>query len=133
MKTLNLYRIWEILNLINEQEELINERDIYPCLLGNSSSYHKMIFESFLEIYSFKVEGDKICIFNDDPIPYEDYTNGDFSYIPTKFLELDDKRIKQWIDNEVKNYLKQETINKENEKKNLKQQIEMLTQRLERL
>lgn len=133
MKTLNLYKIWEVLNLIVNVEESLHEKGIYPCLLGNSSNYYKQEFKYFLEEYSFKVEDDKICIFNDDVIPYEDYTNGDFSFIPIKLLELDEEEIKQWVDKEVEEHLEQETVSKENEKQNLKQQIELLQNRLNKL
>jgi len=133
MKTLNLYRIWEILNFINEQEESINERDIYPILLGHNSSYYDEEFEYFLEYYSFRVDEDSICIFNDDRVPYEDFTNNDFSYIPKKLLEFDEDQIREWIDEEVKNHLKQETVNKIAEKENIKHQIELLRNRLNKL
>mgnify|MGYP007057107303 CR=1 FL=1 len=117
MKTLNLYRIWEILNFINEQEDNINERGIYPCLLGQSSSYCNLYsFHHLLQQYYFRVDEDSICIFNDDGVPYEDFTNNDFSYIPKKLLEFDEDQIREWIDEEVKNHLKQEAINNEDHK-----------------
>lgn len=133
MKTLDLYRIWEVLNFITEQEDRLNEKDIYPCFLGNMSRYYEQGFSYFLEHYSFRIDDDEICIFNDDQIPYEDYTNDDYSYISKELLTLDNKKLMSWIDKETEEYLINQEKSKNLEKENLKHQIKLLTQRLEKL
>jgi hypothetical protein len=134
MKTLDLYRIWEILNFISEQENLLNEKDIYPDLLGNMSCYYIQGFDYFIEHYSFRIDKDEICIFNDDQIPYEDYTTSDFSYIPKKLLSFNDYGyLTSWVREETEAHLKKEEENKNKEKKDLEDKIKLLTQRLEKL
>lgn len=130
---LDLQKIWNILNFITEQEYLINEKDIYPNLLGLNSSYYEQGFNHFLEHYSFSIRNNEICVFNDDQVPYEDFTNSDFSYIPVYLLDCNKDKIKEWIDNELKLHLINEEENKEKEKENLKNQIKTLTERLEKL
>lgn len=130
---LDLQKIWNILNFITEQEYLINKKDIYPNLLGLNSSYYKQDFNHFLEHYSFSICNNEICVFNDDQVPYEDFTNSDFSYFPKELLDYNDEQLKEWIDNELKSHLISEEENKEKEKENLKNQIKTLTERLEKL
>lgn len=133
MKTLDLYRIWEILNFISEQENILNEKDIYPSLLGNMSCYYIQGFDYFIEHYSFRIDKDEICIFNDDQIPYEDYTTNDFSYIPKQILSFNDKQLMNWVNDEVAKHLIKEEENKKKEKENIKNQIENLTKKLNQL
>jgi hypothetical protein len=133
MKTLDLHRIWEILNFISEQEHILNNKDIYPDLLGNMSCYYIQGFDYFIEHYSFRIDKDEICIFNDDQIPYEDYTTNDFSYIPKQILSFNDEQLMGWVNDEVAKHLIKEEENKEKEKENIKNQIENLTKRLSKL
>jgi len=101
MKTLDLYRIWQIMNIIDNQENILDEKEIYLNILGNDSKYYEMEFEEFLYEYAFRVDADQICIFNDDRIPYEDYTNNDFSFIPKKLLSFSDTELMAWIEKET--------------------------------
>jgi len=133
MKTLNLYKVWKVLNFLNEQEELYNNQDIYPCFLGRSSFYCIVDFENFLEYYSFKIDENDIVIFNDDGVPYEDFTNQDFSHISQELLDFSEKEIKDWCSKQVKVYLEEVQCMRQNEKENIKSQIEILTKRLEKL
>lgn len=55
MKTLNLYRVWEILNKIVTKQNLLEEEDIFVSLLGVNSNYYPSTFENFLDYYSFSV------------------------------------------------------------------------------
>lgn len=130
---LDLQKLWSVLNFITEQEYLIKEKDIYPNLLGLNSNYYKQDFNHFLEHYSFSIYDNEICIFNDDKVPYEDFTNSDFSYIPVYLLDYNKDKIKEWIDNELKLHLINEEENKEKEKQNIKQQIKNLQKRLKTL
>lgn len=134
MKTLDLYRVWEIMNFITEQENLLNEKSVYPYFLGNTSKYYDQSFSHFLEHYSFRIDEDEICIFNDDGVHYEDYTNEDFSYIPKKLLSFNDYGyLTSWVREETELHLRREEENKKKEKKDLEDKIKFLTQRLEKI
>ena len=133
MKTLNLYRIWQILNFITDEENLLNEKNIYPSLLGLNSSYYNQSFDFFLKEYSFRIDEDEICVFNNDPIPYEDYTNTDFSYIQKELLKYNNDELIKWIDEQVSIHLERVEQNNKEEKENLQHQIELLTKILEKL
>ncbi len=133
MKTLDLYRIWEILNIVHDQENILSEKGIYPDILGHNSIYIGIGFESFLANYSFRVDADQICIFNDDPIPYENYTNNDFSYIPEKLLYFNDKELMDWIEQETKIRIAELEEDNKNKRKQLEDKIQMLTNELNNL
>jgi len=131
MKNLNLEKLWEICNKISWKQEQLTEDNIYISLLGNSSSYYMSDFEHFLEYYSFKVGKEDIIVFNDDLIPWEDYSVGDFSYIPTELLDMSDEDLIVWIEAEVERQLEAQRVNKLAEKENIKLQIERLQKQLE--
>ena len=44
MKTLDLYRVWEILNFISDQENILIDKGIYPSLLGGMSNYYNQSY-----------------------------------------------------------------------------------------
>jgi hypothetical protein len=77
MKELNLYRLFEICTLLSDKERELSENNTFVSLLGNRSSFSAYSFEQFLEYYSFKIEEDNIVVYNDDPIPYEQWDNDD--------------------------------------------------------
>ena len=133
MKQLNLYRIWEVINFIARQEAILNDQGIYPCVLGNHSEYYVMDFNDFLSEYYFYVLKEKVRIFNNDPIPYEDYNNTDTSYLPIKILNYNDEQLLQWFNKQVEDY--KVSLEKENKRKkeSIKNQIEILTKQLENL
>lgn len=58
---LDLQKVWSVLNFITEQENVYNEKDIYPNLLGLNSNYYHQDFNYFLEHYSFRVDEDNKC------------------------------------------------------------------------
>jgi hypothetical protein len=130
---LDLQKIWNTMNFISEQEDVLNEKDIYPYFLGMRSNYYKQDFNSFLDHYSVKINTDYIIVFNDDGVPYEDYTNDDFSYLPKELLDFNEKQLKDWIDKEVDIHLKRVDKNKEEEREYIKSQINILTKKLEQL
>lgn len=130
---LDLQKVWSVLNFIKKQEDVYNEKDIYPNLLGLNSNYYHQEFNYFLEHYSFRVDEDEICIFNDDRVPYEDFTNSDFSYIPKELLDYNNKQLREWIEEQVDIHLKRVEKNKQEEKENIKNKIKILTERLEKL
>lgn len=133
MTTLNLQRLHEICNILSEKQDKLAEDDKYVHLLGNRSNYTNMSFEKFLNYHFFKLGDDNIVVFNDEMIPWEDYTNDDFSYIPTVLLSFDDEQLNEWAENKIKEELKQQEIDKAKEKKNLELQIERLQTQLRNL
>lgn len=133
MKTLDLYRLWQTINTISNKQSELCEQNIFVHLLGHRSNYGEMSFESFLEYYSFKIEDDVITVFNDDGIPYESYTNSDFSYVQTSLLYFSPSQLEKWIDDEIEKQLGQQKLNKLAEKENLKSQIKRLETQLNNL
>jgi len=133
MKTLDLYRIWEVLNIVKNQENILYEKDIYLNILGHNSKYYEMEFEYFLDEYAFRVDADQICIFNDDQIPFEDYTNNDFSFIPKKLLSFSDTELMAWIEEETKIFIAELEKDNKNKRKRLEYKIQMLTNELNKL
>ena len=128
---LDLKKIWEVMNKLSyEETKLSEEDDKYVQLLGHSSNYCQQEFESFLEYYSFKFEGDNIVVFNDDFVPYEDYTVGDFSSFPLSLLSFGEKELNIWIENEIEMQLKEQEKARIQEKEDIKRQIELLTKKL---
>jgi hypothetical protein len=92
-----------------------------------------MEFDSFLSHYSFKVEKDRIIVFNDDGIPYEDFTRGDFSYVPIPVLGFGEKEIENWMEEEIAKQLEQQENDRIAQKEDIKRQIELLNKRLNTL
>lgn len=131
MRELNLYRVWEILNKIVTKQNLLEEEDIFVNLLGVNSNYYPTDFENFLNYYSFSVNEWYLVVFNDDGVPYEDYTNEDFNHIPRQILDMTDKELDIWMEEEVKRQLEEQRKDKEREKENIKKQIERLQKQLE--
>ena len=133
MKTLDLEKLWEVCNTLSLKESELQEQSIFISFLGNKSNFCAQTFESFLEYYSFSIEGETIIVFNDDGVPYEDYTNDDFSYISTILLSFGEKELEKWIDDEIEKQLTQQKREKEQQKENIKSQIERLKTQLNNL
>jgi len=134
MENLNLKKVWEVMNTLSYRQAILaEEEDKYVELLGHSSNYCSMSFKSFLEYYSFKFEGDNIVVYNDDGVPYEDYDNDDFSYIPSVLLSFSAEKLNKWVETEIELQLKKQQREKIAEKENIKQQIEKLQKRYENL
>ena len=131
MRNLDLEKLWSVCNKLSNKEQELSERDIYVSLMGHSSNYSEMEFESFMKYYNFGFEDDNIVVFNDDGIPYESYTNQDFSYIPIILLSFDETRLENWTETEIKLELERQEREKVQEKEDIKKQIELLTKKLE--
>ena len=130
MKNLNLEKIWQICNLLSGRELELSEQNCYVSLLGNSSGYCPQEFDSFLNHYSFKIDGDDIVVFNTDPIPYESWNNDDVSYFPSVLLSFSAEKLNKWIETEIELQLAKQEREKIAEKENLKLEIERLTKKL---
>jgi len=133
MKNLDLYRLWEVCNILSNRQDDFCEYDIYVSLLGNQSSYSYSNFEQFLSYYSFKIDGDLIIVFNEDLVPWEDYRVDDFSYIPSVLLSFGEKELNEWMEDEIKRQLEQQEFEKSAQKERIEQEIKQLTKRLNNL
>ena len=133
MTTLNLQRIHEICGILSQKQSELEEDDKYVYLLGIRSNYINTTFEGFLNYYSFKIDDGKIVVFNDDSVPYEEYTNNDFSSFPLFLISFCAKELDEWVDNKIKKELKQQEIEKAENKKSLELQIERLQTQLKSL
>ena len=133
MKTLDLEKLWEVCNTLSLKESELQEQSIFISFLGNRSNFCAQTFESFLEYYSFSIEGDDIIVFNDDGIPYESYNNDDFSYVPIRLLSFSAERLENWMKIEIDLQLAKQEREKEQQKENIKSQIERLKTQLNNL
>jgi hypothetical protein len=134
MDTLNLKRLWEVMNTISfAQGKLSDEQDKWVNLLGYNSEYCSSSFEQFLEYYSFRISKDSIVVYNNDPIPYEDFRTEDFSYVPICLLSFSAEKVQKWVEEEIEKQLKQQEDEKLEEKERLKREIERLQKQLEKL
>lgn len=133
MKELNLYKLWEVCNTLSLKESELQEQSIFISFLGNKSNFCAQTFESFLEYYSFSIEGETIIVFNDDGVPYEDFSTDDFSYVPAVLLSFGEKELEKWIDDEIEKQLAQHKLEKLQQKDYIKSQIERLKTQLNNL
>lgn len=133
MKTLDLYRLWEVMNKVIEIQHELYEEDIYVQFFGNLSKFYGDYFEDFLEKYSFRLEKDFILVFNNDKIPYEDFTFDDFNEVPFSLLSVSDEELDDWIKSEIDAYLLKVKSDKAREKEYLKTQIKLLNEKLKTL
>lgn len=133
MRELNLYKLWEVCNTLSSKESELQEQGIFISFMGNRSNYGEMNFEKFLEYYSFRIDGDEIVVFNQDGVPYEEFTNNDFSYIPTVLLSFSAEKLESWMNIEVDLQLAQQKREREQQKENIKSKIERLKTQLKNL
>lgn len=133
MEKLDLKRVWKITQIMSKKEE---KEEFYFDLLGYSTNIN---FDSFITYFSFRFieneEGEiyKLLVFNDDRVPYEDFTVGNFINIPIELLSMSNYELNTWADNRIEQ-LKKDVINdKENERMYLENQIKQLQDRLEKL
>jgi hypothetical protein len=132
MKTLNLHRVWEIMNKLTTKQNLLEEEGIYVQFLSSNSNYYNKSFEDFLDYYNFSINEWYLVVFNDDGVPYEDYTNQDFNHIPRQILDMSDEELDIWAEGEIKRRKEQERLNKIAEKERIKADIDRLNKQLEK-
>ena len=133
MRELNLYKLWEVCNTLSLKESELQEQSIFISFMGYKSNFCAQTFESFLEYYSFSIEGETIIVFNDDGVPYEDFSTDDFSYVPTILLSFGEKELEKWIDDETERQLAQQKLEKLQRKDYIKEQIKRLETQLSNL
>ena len=122
MENINTKRIWEIFQIIDR----IDEDEVLD--FNNAS----LEYESFLEWYSFKIIRDSIMVFNDDRVPYEDYTWDDFNYIPFSVMKMLDEDVEKWVLEEIKKKEEEYVEWEQKRKETLLKEIESCKSILER-
>ena len=127
----DLEKVWKLCNYFSNRQCTLDEQKCYVHLLGNSSEYFSRDFESFLEYYSFRVEDNNIVVFNNDAVPYENYHNCDYSYIPLPVLGFGEEELESYINQMIEMQLNEQEEHRIAEKENIKRQIELLQKRLE--
>lgn len=127
---IDLYRIWELCNILSKKESELCEQNIFVHLMGHRSNYGETSFQEFLNYYSFRIEDDIVTVFNQDDIPYEDYRLDDFSYIPTVLLSFSPEKLENWMKIEIELQLESQKRQKEADKEYIKAQIERLQTQL---
>jgi hypothetical protein len=133
MEKLDLKKLWDVCNTLSNKMDELSEQDTWVNFLGNRSSYCGMSFEGFLDYYSFNIVKDGVIVYNNDGVPYEDYTNDDFSYVPICLLSFSDEEIKNWMEEEIAKQLKEKEVEKLQQKDYLKNQIKRLQNQLDKL
>ena len=122
MENINTKRIWEIFQIIDR----IDEDEVLD--FNNAS----LEYESFLEWYSFKIIRDSIMVFNDDRVPYEDYTWNEFNYIPFSVMNMSDEGVEKWVIEEIKKKEEEYVEMEQSRKETLLKEIESCKSILER-
>lgn len=126
---IDLKRLWEITLIIcNEIDEVCNE-DFY---INYTTQYS---FESFLNYFSIKIDiiREEITYYNDDKVPYEDFTYRDFNTLPLSILEFTDKEVIEWLYKKNREYILKEKENRKIELDRLKRNIEILKEQVKKL
>ena len=130
MKEINIFRLWQITNIIQEELHKIDEEKDVFIKFSTINDY-----DSFLEIYSFKIETElkKICYYNNDYIPNEDYTYNEYNYLPFEILEMNDDEVKKYAYGLYEDILSKEKNDKKLLIKRLKNELEILQKQLKNL
>ena len=122
MEIINLKRIWEIFQIIGRIDEW-SRLDFNNAFLE---------YEGFLDWYSFKMLKDTIMVFNDDRVPYEDYTWNEFNYIPFSVMNMSDEGVEKWVIEEIKKKEEEYVEWEQKRKETLLEEIERNREVLER-
>lgn len=130
---LNLEKVWQVINTLSNKQSELSEDNVYINFMGHQSNYGEMSFKSFLDCYSFKINKDEIIVFNNDEVPYESYSNEDFSNFPLYLLSFSAEKLNKWIETKIRLELTKQEENKISEKEELKRNIERLTKQLNNL
>ena len=126
---IDLKRLWEITLIICNEIDEAPEEDFY---INYNTQYS---FESFLNYFSIKIDiiRGEITYYNDDKVPYEDFTYRDFNTLPLSILEFTDKEIIEWLYKKNREYILKEKQNKKIEIDRLKRNVEMLEEQIKKL
>lgn len=122
MEIINTKRIWEIFQIVDRIDECGR--------LGFVDYFSE--YEEFLDWYSFKILRDTIMVYNDDRVPYEDYTWDDFNYIPFSVMKMSDEEVEKWVLEEIKKKEEEAVEWEQSRKESLLQEIERIKKILKR-
>lgn len=126
---IDLKRLWEITLIICNEIDEAPEEDFY---INYTTQYS---FESFLNYFSIKIDiiREEITYYNDDKVPYEDFTYQDFNTLPLSILEFKDEEVKEWLYEKNKERVLREKENRKIEIDRLKRSIEILKEQVKKL
>ena len=126
---IDLKRLWEITLVICNEIDKVCDEDFY---INYNTQYS---FESFLNYFSIKIDiiREEITYYNDDKVPYEDFTYRDFNTLPLSILEFTDKEIIEWLYKKNREYILKEKQNKKIEIDRLKRNVEILEEQIKKL
>ena len=126
---IDLKRLWEITLIICNEIDEAPEEDFY---INYTTQYS---FESFLNYFSIKIDINRkeITYYNDDKVPYEDFTYQDFNTLPLSILEFKDEEVKEWLYEKNKERVLKEKENRKIELDRLKRNIEILKEQVKKL
>ena len=126
---IDLKRLWEITLIICNEIDEAPEEDFY---INYTTQYS---FESFLNYFSIKIDiiREEITYYNDDKVPYEDFTYQDFNTLPLSILEFKDEEVKEWLYEKNKERVLKEKENRKIEIDRLKRNIEILKEQVKKL
>ena len=126
---IDLKRLWEITLIICNEIDEAPEEDFY---INYTTQYS---FESFLNYFSIKIDiiREEITYYNDDKVPYEDFTYRDFNTLPLSILEFKDEEVKEWLYEKNKERVLKEKENRKIEIDRLKRNIEILKEQVKKL
>ena len=125
---IDLKRLWEITLIICNEIDEAPEEDFY---INYTTQYS---FESFLNYFSIKIDiiREEITYYNDDKVPYEDFTYRDFNTLPLSILEFTDKEIIEQLYKKNREYILKEKQDKKIEIDRLKRNVEMLEEQIDK-
>ena len=126
---IDLKRLWEITLVICNEIDKVCDEDFY---INYNTQYS---FESFLNYFSIKIDiiREEITYYNDDKVPYEDFTYQDFNTLPLSILEFTDKEVIEWLYKKNREYILKEKQNKKMEIDRLKRNVEILEEQIKKL
>ena len=126
---IDLKRLWEITLIICNEIDEAPEEDFY---INYTTQYS---FESFLNYFSIKIDiiREEITYYNDDKVPYEDFTYQDFNTLPLSILEFKDEEVKEWLYEKNKERVLKEKENRKIEIDRLRRNIEILKEQVKKL
>ena len=126
---IDLKKLWEVTVVVSTEAHELSEKDIY---LNYNTQYD---YETFLGWYSLKIDLDRktVTYYNNDRVPYEDFTYQEYYTLPLELLEMTEKDIIKWVHKKGDEYLEKELLNDKYELERMKRNVEILTEKIKEL
>ena len=126
---IDLKKLWEVTVVVSTEAHELSEKDIY---LDYNTQYD---YETFLEWYSLKIDLDRktVTYYNNDRVPYEDFTYQEYYTLPLELLEMTEKEIIKWVHKKGDEYLEKQLLNDKYELERMKRNVELLTEKIKEL